>query len=534
MSETVARPRWIARTLRPNEGQDPLGLQSMTQDRLMPKLLPGILELSDTARYLAFHAFLLDEYRVRRLPANVAALSEFVKSCEWDLGLAVLCCGCGTSPVGMRRLRDAEVDSGVIRRGESVESPLGGYGLYYRSPMVTLGLVARSGTVLGDRPIPVDVLRTTSPRAMRLAAEFRAAVGDTEYVRRYLGTTEPLPVAVVEEYAEQACLCGLAERSDERRAVYDALFDTDPAEGPEPDAPDQGLTQRRRSVAHFLTLIQDSPDVALDQSAYRRAAIHARGAHGSVHELVAGQWAGVMAKDVWQDAVCSLWSDFCRRGLARSRELGRGLADTELRDLLPDLLSGPPRLHPDMPVSELATAVEAGGIALPGSDGDALLLVEADLEDLRLATKRLDSAASGLLVILELARRAALRTDPGWTSVLATDSQWQRPVAAALSGVRRRLHSEETVGETLWWLLARFVISRHETIAYSKLPDFTFRFRWEDGLLRFVDHGMQRFPLASIRHQPLRRLTYDLGLWEDWDAPRLTSHGAALVEQALS
>jgi hypothetical protein len=37
----------------------------------------------------------------RRLPANLAGLSRFIKACEWDLGLAVLRCPrrCGVSPV---------------------------------------------------------------------------------------------------------------------------------------------------------------------------------------------------------------------------------------------------------------------------------------------------------------------------------------------------------------------------------------------------------------------------------------------------
>jgi hypothetical protein len=63
-------PAWIAASLEVNEGRDPLGLQTTTQDRLMPLLLPGILELSRRARYFSFHAFLLAEYRDRRMPAE--------------------------------------------------------------------------------------------------------------------------------------------------------------------------------------------------------------------------------------------------------------------------------------------------------------------------------------------------------------------------------------------------------------------------------------------------------------------------------
>ena len=49
-------PEWIAASLVLNEGRDPLGLQTTTQDRLMPVLLPGILELTRRARYFSFHA----------------------------------------------------------------------------------------------------------------------------------------------------------------------------------------------------------------------------------------------------------------------------------------------------------------------------------------------------------------------------------------------------------------------------------------------------------------------------------------------
>jgi hypothetical protein len=63
-------PRWVAASLDVKEGRDPLGLQTTTQDRLMPRLLPGILELSRQARYFSFHAYLLDRYRELRLPAD--------------------------------------------------------------------------------------------------------------------------------------------------------------------------------------------------------------------------------------------------------------------------------------------------------------------------------------------------------------------------------------------------------------------------------------------------------------------------------
>lgn len=201
-------PRWISPTLEIKEGRDPLGLQTTTQDRLMPLLLPGVLELSVRARYFSFHAFLLDEYRRRRMAPDNRSLSAFIKHREWEFGLAVLSCphDCGSVPVGADRLRPLiRLTSPPYERGESVESPLGGYGLYYRSPLAEFGIVARAGTLLGELPITVDLL-TGSDRAAHLAAGFRAAVEPTEYFQRWMLSTDPLPVEVLRDYAEVACL----------------------------------------------------------------------------------------------------------------------------------------------------------------------------------------------------------------------------------------------------------------------------------------------------------------------------------------
>src|SRR6059036_978526 len=106
-NEGIGPPRWISASLEVKEGRDPLGLQTTTQDRLMPRLLPGILELSRRARYFSFHSYLLDKYRELRLPANLTSLSTFIKAREWEFGLAVLNCphACGSSPVGAQGLR---------------------------------------------------------------------------------------------------------------------------------------------------------------------------------------------------------------------------------------------------------------------------------------------------------------------------------------------------------------------------------------------------------------------------------------------
>src|SRR5216683_782024 len=94
-----------------------------------------------------------------------------------------------------------------------MDSAFGGYGLYYRSPLVELGIVARAGTLLGEKPIPIDVLRET-PRAQRLAATFKAAVEHTTYYQRAMWTSDDLSADLIDEYAEVACLCRLRDQLD--------------------------------------------------------------------------------------------------------------------------------------------------------------------------------------------------------------------------------------------------------------------------------------------------------------------------------
>jgi hypothetical protein len=576
MSETPSEstpPRWIAASLNVKEGRDPLGLQTTTQDRLMPRLLPGILELSRRARYLSFHAFLLDTYRQQRRRADGNSLSTFIKEREWDYGLAVMMCphACGSSPVGALSLRRlVQEQREAYPRGESVESPFGGYGLYYRSPLVDLGIVARAGTQLGDKPTPIDVLRDTR-RVRHLAETFADAVASTDYVKTWMHTVDPIPADVLVEYARAACLCQLRERHEERAAVHDALFgqddetpnaphtkstdafedvETRSAASDEPSGLDQppedsteiGVTaataQRRRSVAHFLSLLDHDARVVDDEGAYREAMWATTSFMSPEHERVAGQWAGLIAKDVWQDALCSIWSEFCRAGFRAASVDGGSLTWDRVRSLASSMTGGPPALDGTESTRDLIDRITLGELALPGVTAK---VHDAPLESIRAATERTDSAASGLIAILELHRRAAGRVDPGWLAASAIRSAWQPSLAASLQELTVHLQADPTVEDTMWWIVQRYVVAVHERIAYSKLPDHTFRFRWEEGRVRFYGNGIGRFPLAAIRQIPMAQITWDLALWDrrtsednSVGSAELTDRGRTFVVESLT
>ena len=66
----------------------------------------------------------------------------------------------------------------------------------------------------------------------------------------------------------------------------------------------------------------------------------------------------------------------------------------------------------------------------------------APLEQLRELTNRLDTAASGLVVLLELARRMERRSGAGWEQASHIASGWQPSVAAVAAGLRTHLDDD--------------------------------------------------------------------------------------------
>ena len=98
---------WIEPALREIAGQDPLGLQTITTDRILPGLLPGVLALSVRARYITIYAFLLRRYQRVGGRADNQGLDDFIRHREFELCVAAnLCTRCqAESAVGNRVVR---------------------------------------------------------------------------------------------------------------------------------------------------------------------------------------------------------------------------------------------------------------------------------------------------------------------------------------------------------------------------------------------------------------------------------------------
>ena len=109
-----------------------------------------------------------------------------------------------------------------------------------------------------------------------------------------------------------------------------------------------------------------------------------------------------------------------------------------------------------------------------------------------------------------------------------------RPVAFARR-LTHHLDGEPTLLDTMTWLLRTLVIRPHEAIAYSKLPEFTFRFRHEGGRLRMYPQPFGRFMPNDIRARAMTTLSTDLGLVATEDEMlSVTSDSRTLVDAVFS
>jgi hypothetical protein len=526
-----AAPSWIEPSLNVTPGRDPLGLQTITLDRIMPRLLPGILVLSQRARYFSLHSFLLSEYQRLRLPLTNNDLSSFVKLREFEYAVAVQLCprGCGDRPVGMvgktRASPAVQQNAASIPRQESVESSLGGYGLYYRSPMIDMGLVVPRGSALGDAITSVDVL---NPNGLgpALAEVFRSAIAATSYFREHMLGTAPIPRAALEELAEKACLCRLSDNPEEQALLRRALF--------EPPAPGYAnpTKQRCRSFALLLRELERQPGAAHSNGAFMQAVwddfLADPAGDGAARRTIA-EWAALAAKDWWQESLSSIWSHFLRVAGVRAD----GLAPDDLDLLLRS------QLVTASPVNVLERIVELDPAASTSALAATAATTTADipLDELRRWAAETDTAAAGLILFFALRSRlpSEASSSAGWLEIGMQSSDRQPSLLQFVYLFERHLEDEPALADTLAWLTRRFIISAHEQIAYSKLPEFTFRFRWEDGRLRLYTLWLGRFHLADIRRAAMSHISEDVGLWQEINgSPRLTPQGVQFIERAFA
>lgn len=314
-------PSWVERDVIITNGHDPLGLETIATVRILPLILPGILALSRRARYFTFHQFVLDEFARRNAGDNSRDLDRFMRRAEYEYGYAVkLCEQCGWDARGVLgdiALRQHRWDPGsAVSRQLSIQTRMGGYGLFYRSPLIFFGLVIGEGEVLADgKKVPFD--RLARPRAFEMAQLFRDAVSRTAWYGRYLGEETPIPKDVLREVADAACLCRLEDAPAERDAIFDVMFGDDQ---PIVEAVDEAR-QRRHSFAVNLRAIATDERSVDDAAAWRHQlwtfslGVGRSGEGAAAYRASAAQWGALIAREYQQAALSIIWNVVCDAGI---------------------------------------------------------------------------------------------------------------------------------------------------------------------------------------------------------------------------
>lgn len=550
---TPIRPQWIARMYAGSVGRDHLGLGSVASDQILPTLSPGINVLTQRPRYYSFYTFLLDEFIRRGRPASRAAWVAFFRPREFIFALGAHLRGHiaahpehapERSAVGTRKINRLAVNEKAAYNTQEdyIDSDLGGYGLYYRTVMAELEIIYLGGP---GYQYPIDIPSETIGR--QVAAQFRAAVEHTRYYRHYFDqdVTE-VPLDVIVEYIDRACLCQLQHPAAPERALLLERFLFGGAE--------ENAASRRATFRLLLDLAHQTEGYPIDQDTFRQLIYFGAAENGAQYrplpdlEETGRRWRHYQAHEYYSFALNALWDYLCAWGLQNRGDIRPLPLDAlwqhveEALDFgrLAARLGLPnPRLHATSGFSQLRAWLEslagAGGAAF-----DAACGLDAPLHEHKLyrlveqhrGTR--DTMVAGMITMLALIDlrfgRPELWQQPEWE--LARMGQNGRlPLDGFVRSLRRRLESPVTIFEVVRWLYSDYVIQQHIAVATGKLPDNTFRFQRQGGRLQFyqLDNSLR---FMDSRYDALSTIVNELGLCGNLSRPghALTADGRRLLE----
>ena len=538
------QPAWTLPMYQPSTGMDHLGLASVSQDRILPTLSPGINVLTVHARYWSVYCWLLTEFWDRDLPRTHAAWGRFLKPRERIFVAAVLSCprhGLNIPEVAGKRRVGAEVVDGPADYNATapyLKNARGGYPIY-ASALSQLGLV------ILDRDIAQFRCDAPTEDGRLIGEALRKWVEKTAYYQRHFDAVDDLvPANVVAEYSERICLCRLVDGPD-HPYVQDAFL-----HGGDPDE----AARRRASLRLICDLSSQTARDPVDPWDFRQLVYYWTGDGGRTYtpgsdELRATlrRWRLYQLRE-FQAWACNRWLRLVsRRGLdaggdRSSIPLGVVLATVDAADfaaLAAALGVDDPGLSADSPLSELIEWIGAVGEVSDDLDTPWSLAATAsedrvidhiwDLDQVG------DDVTAGLVVLLTCCalrlwpREHQLRYALDWPLVSAGGAR-RLSMAKLVEDVRRFHREGATIGETYRWILEHYVIRQHHRVALGKLPDDTFRLRLDAGRVQFVDESVA-VDMNDSRFRALSTCAAELGLTRPLNGPNhgLTRSGRRFV-----
>ncbi len=529
-------PRWVAKMYPGKTGRDHLGLGSVSSDQILPTLVPSINVLTFHPRYHSFYIFLLDEYWRKELPRNRAAWKKFFRPREFIFSVGAYLCqqpehgnmgnivgGRKTKPLATQELPSYDTKT------DYMDSPLGGFGLYYRTVMAELGLLHPGGRGL---PYPVDL--PTEHLGQEIAAAFRKEIENTEYYQEYFHLDQAeIPRDTILEYIHEACLCQLkTDNASDRKFVREVF---------EAGGPNEASGYRKLTLRMFLDIANQTRQTALDQDLFRQLIYFGETQTDiqylpiSELDLIHKQWRMYQAREYYAFALNTLWGHFCYWGLKNygdkvpvdhskiSDYLKNSLSFDIVATKLGFMASG---LSPKARISELLNWIEkvVGGSreTFDKSCDIHSLINEHLLYQLIGANEyneRLVLPAMFLMLALVYLRfgHMDLWQMPEWDiSKMGTDGR------LSLNGFVRQTKKMVDDGASIYefakLIFDKSIIQQHIIVSTRKLPDNTFRFRREGRRLRFFQHD-NSLGFMNSRFDSISTTVFELGYCGDLHLP---------------
>ncbi len=542
---TTVHPQWIAEMYPGTTGRDHLGLGSVSSDKILQALSPGIYVLTIHPRYFSFYVFLLDEFWRRDLPRNRTAWKDFYRRHEFVYSIGANLCDQPqhkntSNIVGSQKtasLAAQQLDKYAVST-DYIKSDFGGYGLYYRAPMIEMGLVYPGGPGF---PLPLDV---PSERGKEVAGTFRQAIQDTAYYRRYFDK-DHVPIEVIREYIRSACLCQLKLGAAPDR---DSLRETFLTGG-------QRFKPRVATFRLLLDLAAGTPGHEVYEPDFRTLIYFGATESGAKYtprpEVASDylRWRLYQAREYYGFALNALWYYLCDWGLRHSGDV-RPIplldfwqqVDSALNF---DQLAGkfgiaPPHIRASSGFQELLDWLQKLSDAR-GMQFDAACTINKPLHEDRLYNLANDDRTSaagmvaGMVTMLGFIylrfNQPALWQQSEW-EIARMGYESRLSVDGFIKQLQRQIKSGPvTIGEITRWLYNDYIILQHQLIATSKLPENTFRFQREGDALHFYSLDNQ-LEFMNSRYYALSTTICELGLCGDLRQPdhKLTRDGRYLLE----
>jgi hypothetical protein len=541
------KPQWIAKMYPGKVGRDHLGLGSVSSDQILRSLSPSINVLTYHPRYHSFYVFLLDEFWRTDRPRSEEAWAKFYRPREFIFSVGANLCkqpehGEMGKIVGAQKthtLAAQELDH-YDARTNYIKSRLGGYGLYYRTVMAEVGLI-----YLGGRSYraPLDV---PSELGREVATTFRQAIRQTTYYQDYFDDdVSQVPLDVVREYIESACLCQLqVAKAPDRSFLLDIFLHHG-----------QQVGARRATFRLFLDIAAQTQGYALDQDTFRQLLYFQAAENGATYQPIEAvmdpyrRWRLHQAREYYAFVLNTLWYSLCEWGVAQGGELRaiplpviwHYLGSALNFDALAAWLEVPsPGLSADSSFQHLLDWLQSVAGANQSTSFDTACRLNSPINENRLYALIWDKDVTheiklaGMMAMLALVylrfSQSDLQAEPVW-QISRMGADGRLSVDAFIRRLRRELRSRwPTILEVARWLYRDYIILQHQLMATSKLPDNTFRFRSEGDRLRFYQFS-NSLSFMDSRFEAISTTIHELGLCGDLrfgDHP-LTSAGEELL-----